>query len=878
MAQTKTTPDIFRSGSTWVRADFHLHTKADGEFKYTGDVDFYSRSYVDALIKAGIRIGAITNHNKFDKQEFDTLRKTAQKKDIMLLPGVELSVSDGIHVNIVFCETWLEQGHDYINPFLSAMFIGKSVQQYQTENGHSDKNLLQVVDELEKVGREYFLIYAHVEDTKGLWAEVKGRLSDWEDSRYQPLRDRSLGFQKVRTRDLQKKVKTWLGSWYPAEVEGSDCKSIEEIGKGQQCFLKIGSFNFEAVRFALRDYVNRVAKEPTKHKRSYIKSIRFDGGTLNGHQIDFSSELNTLIGIRGSGKSSIIEAIRYGLDIPFGEKAQDSHYKQELIKHTLGSGGAITITAIDGFGQEYEVRRIWDHSPEVFIDNIQQPGVTIRETVISKPLYFGQKDLSSSGEGFEKDLVEKLLGAGITEIRLKIEEQKARVQQAVGRYQKLSDIASQKEDNTQKKQNADFQLERYKKYGLEEKLQKQVDFDADARKIVEMNQTVVRLQESLSDLLMEHEDSIRNHRLYKSKQNTDFFIEYFSVYQKALKQLETLVAIVANLKTIYPELAQKSNHFAKVLDGLKEEFATTERTIAEELKTAGIPSIRPDEFRQLSITIEQTKAIIDALDKEQAKSDTIYKELLTELSTLNELWHQEFKLIETEMEKVNANHSSLSINVGYKADKEAYKKFLQDMMRGSGLRETVFDKVKDKFVDMTEVFKNKNALDILLGTSATAFWEYFTKELETFLVWKVPNKFAIKYKDKELREHSLGQRSSALILFVLSQKENDVILIDQPEDDLDNQTIYQDVIKLIAHLKLDTQFIFATHNPNFPVLGDAEMVVSCEYINDQVIVHPGSIDDKKVQERIVNIMEGGEEAFNRRKEIYGIWKPQNFSK
>jgi hypothetical protein len=61
-------------------------------------------------------------------------------------------------------------------------------------------------------------------------------------------------------------------------------------------------------------------------------------------------------------------------------------------------------------------------------------------------------------------------------------------------------------------------------------------------------------------------------------------------------------------------------------------------------------------------------------------------------------------------------------------------------------------------------------------------------------------------------------------------------------------------------------------------LGDAEMVVSCEYVNEQVLVYPGSIDDKAVQERIVNIMEGGEEAFNRRKEIYGIWKPQNSSK
>lgn len=57
---------VFAQGAQWVRADFHLHTRADREFKYTGDDDFYNSSYVDALEKAGIRLGVITNHNKFD--------------------------------------------------------------------------------------------------------------------------------------------------------------------------------------------------------------------------------------------------------------------------------------------------------------------------------------------------------------------------------------------------------------------------------------------------------------------------------------------------------------------------------------------------------------------------------------------------------------------------------------------------------------------------------------------------------------------------------------------------------------------------------------------------------------------------------------------
>lgn len=125
---------------------------------------------------------------------------------------------------------------------------------------------------------------------------------------------------------------------------------------------------------------------------------------------------------------------------------------------------------------------------------------------------------------------------------------------------------------------------------------------------------------------------------------------------------------------------------------------------------------------------------------------------------------------------------------------------------------------------------------------------------------------------KELREHSLGQRASALILFILSQRDNELIVIDQPEDDLDNQTIFEDVIKLLRSLKRGIQFIFATHNANFPVLGDAEQVGACSYASETGDMQAGSIDQAEIQKAIVSIMEGGREAFARRKEIYSLWK------
>ncbi len=103
-------------------------------------------------------------------------------------------------------------------------------------------------------------------------------------------------------------------------------------------------------------------------------------------------------------------------------------------------------------------------------------------------------------------------------------------------------------------------------------------------------------------------------------------------------------------------------------------------------------------------------------------------------------------------------------------------------------------------------------------------------------------------------------------------KETDVLIIDQPEDDLDNQTIYRDVIKEIKSLKGNMQFIFATHNANIPVLGDSEKIFACDYSENKIAVQDGTIDNREIQKAIVAIMEGGKEAFNRRKNIYELWR------
>ena len=89
---------------------------------------------------------------------------------------------------------------------------------------------------------------------------------------------------------------------------------------------------------------------------------------------------------------------------------------------------------------------------------------------------------------------------------------------------------------------------------------------------------------------------------------------------------------------------------------------------------------------------------------------------------------------------------------------------------------------------------------------------------------------------------------------------------------MDNKVIFDEVIKAICSKKRDIQFIFATHNANIPVLGDAEKVLAAESSDDIISIDQGNIDNPKTHEQIVSIMEGGQEAFDKRKKIYSTWK------
>jgi len=146
------------------------------------------------------------------------------------------------------------------------------------------------------------------------------------------------------------------------------------------------------------------------------------------------------------------------------------------------------------------------------------------------------------------------------------------------------------------------------------------------------------------------------------------------------------------------------------------------------------------------------------------------------------------------------------------------------------------------------------------------------EHLFDFLTFRVPDKRTIRFDGVPVEELSLGQRATALLQLLMSLEGHPILLLDQPEDDLDNETIFRHVVEPLLDGKTRNQFVIATHNANIPVLGDAELVHACREAEKGRYDHSsGSLDSAATRDAIVSIMEGGADAFEQRQKIYSQW-------
>lgn len=862
---------MFSKGTEWIRADFHLHTRIDKEFIYSGESDRFVSDYVEKLVTENIRLGVITNHNKFNLGEYKAIKRKANKQDIIILPGVELSVKEGgngIHCLIIFKDgDWIKGNKEEINNFLEEVF--KGIPNREHENTRCNFDLPKVIEVLETYNKEFFILMAHIEQKSGFLKECEGGLITSLSSKPEFQR-RVLGFQKGRTRDEMLQLEQWMGYRLPY-IEGSDCKSIEQIGKGKHSYIKIGDNNFESLVLALKDFENRISLESQKTNHGYIQSVEFIGGKLNKEKIEFSSELNCLIGIRGSGKSSVIEAIRYALDID--PSNSDKLYKREVVENLLESGGQIILELKDNFGEKYRIKRLLKEKPHIFDKDDQLVGARI-ETILNAPLYFGQKDLSNMDNGFELDLLDKLVGKRNKQFK----EQLLRIENNLSdKIKKYIEIESEINTVSELRDNlADImhKIKTFEEKGLSGKLSKQVNYHRDNRTIKESLELTRSFIKTLQKILsLKEVNELTDLKSYQSQEVPELFQKLTSEINNVLKFTDKIQELIKELENSTVEIEIISKEMQKTIDSQEEEFAEIKREI-------NIPNLNPDDFAKLKANEERINSQIEMIQRQHEEKQLVKNSIIELIEQSNQILHEELQEYIAEITDINNSQESLKLNITFKGDRDFFVEKLKDTFKGSGINNNSYEKLSKEFQDFPSLisdvllFDSKVTAQVVSSQQLDKLKLKLNENFDSILRISTPNKIQINYHGKPLAKHSIGQRASALVLFILSQKDNNLIMIDQPEDDLDNQVIYNEIIKEVKIRKSDAQFIFATHNANIPVLGDSEQIITVTYEEEKITVETGSIDNTEIQKSIVDIMEGGQEAFSKRTEIYNLWKRQ----
>ena len=177
-------------------------------------------------------------------------------------------------------------------------------------------------------------------------------------------------------------------------------------------------------------------------------------------------------------------------------------------------------------------------------------------------------------------------------------------------------------------------------------------------------------------------------------------------------------------------------------------------------------------------------------------------------------------------------------------------------------KESVISFINDIYSKITEDY---DLIDKILSGKTLDFYNYIGS------MEYLKSQYILKLGNKDLKQLSPGERGIVLLIFYLSlSKSNIPLIIDQPEDNLDNQSVYNKLVPCIKNAKKNRQIIIVTHNPNIAVACDSEQIIYCE-INkktSEISYISGSIENRVIRKRVVDILEGTMPAFDLRRQKY----------
>lgn len=857
----------------------------------TGEEAEYATALVAKAEELDVGVLAVADHNHVGGLR--VIQAAAQQRRITVFPGFELSSTEGIHVVCLYQPSTTEER---LNRYLGAFGITAP----DASSRPCEKPFSDILAMVRRQGG--IPIAAHVTTDNGLFKVLHGqpRILAWKDENLHAVQipgsidglpDHILPIIQNRNPEYRREHAPEKDLAI-AVVNARDVASPEDLAHaGATCWVKMSEVSIEGLRQAFLDPGSRIRlQDPVPDRHAELVEIGWEGGFLDGVRCRFNSNLNVLVGGRGAGKSTVIESLRYVLDLePLGKDARSNH--EGIVGQALKNGTKVSLV-------------VRSHRPSVARYRIERtvpnPAV-IRDAGTGDVLNIAVKDIFGGIEVYGQHEVSELARSPQKLTRL-LDRFMAQDAPDAARKRRLATELRRSREHILRAREELTDLEdrlaalpgleqvqaRYREAGVEEHLKEQSLLVREKALLATAAERLAALQQSHGELkeVLPVDRRFLGPGTLEELPNKDILVDADRILAELNADLEKVAEGFASA------LGKAEHELADIQSRFSVRSAAVQAAYEQKLRGLQREEIDGEDFIRLRRRIEALRPASERqrqLEHQQAELQDRRRNLLAEWEDVH---GAEFRALDKASKRVTRELARRArVRVEFGGDREPLFTLLRDKI-GGRLSETIqtlrqvaalspinLARACRQGADAVEAeFGIGGArAERLAGASPEALM--LVEELALPSTTDIELNVAPHGEGEDwqaLDRLSTGQKATAVLLLLLLDAEAPLV-VDQPEDDLDNRFITDGIVPRMREGKQKRQFVFSTHNANIPVLGDAEQILgltpSGEAEGGSAEIkqeHRGSIDVAPVRALVEELLEGGAEAFERRRRKYGF--------
>ena len=605
-----------------------------------------------------------------------------------------------------------------------------------------------------------------------------------------------------------------------------------------------------------------------------VDRVQIEEGFLDGLDVSFVSGLNVIIGERGTGKTSLIELVRFCLGVQ-GYTSAPASGGLDHARSVLGSG-QVTVTLSDGEQKILVTRTASDESPRASAPYVR-PIIFSQTQIETVGLQAeGRIRLLDSFGGAQKDTEAReseaasevrSLTAEVEVLRREIDALASQVEEIPALNKQIAELLPQEQ------KLANVSADANEKKNRLDAISANIAASAvGGGAIARFYQSLSRWHSSLSTLssapppLEPWPEGAGSDPLVKCRASVERAKGHLD---KALRELQSAVS-------------EAESHFRSSHDN-KLNTEDRARQLRKEVETlqegAGAIVRQGQQLRERKAQLESLKNLLAERQKALKSRLAQRYAALDRLDSIREQRFSARNAVATQLTETLGPR--IRVKISRAGQFEAFAAAIADALRGSGLRynelsSTLAENVSPhellEAVDTNDFDLIAEATGITKDRAARALGQLRECDLGALATVAVEDTVALQLLDgadyKGIAELSTGQRCTVVLPLVLRHTER-VLIVDQPEDHIDNAFITDTLIVSLRARGPDSQIIFSTHNANIPVLGNADRVIQLGSDGRRGFPVLASIlDDLRVVDAITTVMEGGADAFKQRATFY----------